>query len=447
MLESLPILPSFLAILNTTRVHFARREAYENFAAIAYGWVMALGKGTVSSALVAGDLVELKHWSAFYRVFSRASWSIDKVGLQVAALVIERLVPEGVITLVVDDTLHSKGGKHVFGAGMHHDALASTRKTARFQYGHCWVVLSVVVRIPFALRPRALPVLFRLNIPKKKVDDYRVQHAKKTEQANEIIELIARAFPDRQFELTGDGLYSCRTVLQALPSNVVMVGKLDLEAALYGPCPERRKEDKGRPRKWGARTPNPTEVAENGEPWLIDEMAMYGRTVTVRYKTFTAWWESAGSDRELRCVVVWRPNGQWPYDAFLSTEPEHTPRHVLERYAERWCCEPMHHETADSLGVDHGQPWNPKAVRRTAPSAMLLYSMVVLWYVEHGRGTAADIYPRRPWYRHKINPSFADMLATLRRATLHPRLFTEVARNRPPEKLEAARDQWMREAA
>jgi hypothetical protein len=66
-----------------------------------------------------------------------------------------------------------------------------------------------------------------------------VPHVKKTEQANEVLDLLAQTFPDRRFELTGDGLYSCRTVLRNMHSNVLMVGKLDLEAALYGPRPLR----------------------------------------------------------------------------------------------------------------------------------------------------------------------------------------------------------------
>lgn len=447
MLESLTILPTFLTLLNSLRPHFSRREAFENFAAIAFGWVMALGRGTLSSALVAGDLVDHKHWSAFYRVFSRARWCTDEVGLQVARLIVEHLVPDGIIRVVGDDTLHHKGGKHVFGAGMHHDPLTSTRKTARFQYGHCWVVLSIIVRLPCATRPRALPVLFRLNVPRKKVDDYGVAHVKKTEQLNELVQLLIDAFPNRQFELTGDNLYSCRTVLQELPQRVEMIGKLDLNAALYRQPPPRQEGQRGRPRKWGERLPSPEEVAKDDSPWSMSTVQIYGRSVTVRYKTFTALWQSAGPGKLLRCVVVWRPHGQQPYEAYFSTESTHAPEYVLEGYAERWCCEPMHHETKESLGVDRGQPRNPQAVQRTAPSAMLLYSIVVLWYVKHGHGTPADIYPRRPWYRHKAAPSFADMIATLRRATLHRRLSTEVGGRRAPGKIEAARDRWMREAA
>jgi hypothetical protein len=49
---------------------------------------------------------------------------------------------------------------------------------------------------------------------------------------------------------------------------------------------------------------------------------------------------------------------------------------------------------------------------RTAPVAMLLYSLVVLWFAQEGhrRDQSLDC----PWYAYKAEPSIADMLATLR---------------------------------
>jgi hypothetical protein len=60
------------------------------------------------------------------------------------------------------------------------------------------------------------------------------------------------------------------------------------------------------------------------------------------------------------------------------------------------------------------------AVLGTAPVAMLLYSLVVLWYAKHGHAAATTRWPVRPWYRHKMCPSFEDMLVSLRRASLRP---------------------------
>jgi hypothetical protein len=51
-------------------------------------------------------------------------------------------------------------------------------------------------------------------------------------------------------------------------------------------------------------------------------------------------------------------------------------------------------------------------VERTAPTAMVLYSLIVLWFAaEDHRHYRA---PWRPWYRTKSGICFTDMLNTLR---------------------------------
>lgn len=447
MLASIPLLSSFLTVLTPLRGCFPRRRAFENFVAILAGWALAQGTGTLSSALVAGDLAARKHWSAFYRFFSRAAWSIDALGLAVAGLLVDRFVPVGVITVAVDDTLHAKGGAHVFGAGTHHDPLTSTRARAQFQFGHCWVVLAIVVQLPFAIRPRALPVLFRLNVPVKMAQKWGIPHRKKTEAAAELVTLLAKHFGSRSLRLVNDNLYSCDTLLKQLPTNVQMVGRLNIEAALYGPLEPVVGPKMGRPKKWGPRLPCPREIAANDEEWQVLQVRIYGRDVTVRVKTWTAFWESSGPDRLLRCVAVWRPNGKYPYESFLSTDPSLTVQEMLESYAKRWSLEVTFHESKASLGVDRPQPWAPLAVKRTAPTGLLLYSLVVLWYADHGHGSSAATWPRRPWYERKQTPSFEDMVATLRRATLRPGLSETADGPRASGELEGALERWFDEAA
>ena len=41
------------------------------------------------------------------------------------------------------------------------------------------------------------------------------------------------------------------------------------------------------------------------------------------------------------------------------------------------------------------------------------HSLVIVWF--HQTGHQSDRFPSRPWYRKKQEPSFADMLTTLRR--------------------------------
>jgi hypothetical protein len=450
VLASIPLLSSFLATLTPLREVFPRRRTFENFVAVLLGMAMAQGTGTVSSALVAADLTDKKHWSSFYRLFSRATWSVNALGLKVAELVVHRFVPSGPLFVAVDDTLHAKGGKNVFGAGIHHDPLTSTRSRAQFQFGHCWVTLAIVVDLPFALRPRALPVLFRLNMPAKMAAKWGVVHQKKTELAAALIALLAARFPDREIRLVNDNLYSCETLLHHLPANVNMIGRLNLEAALHDPVEAKPAEGAslmGRPRKWGPRRATPKQEAEADTPWEERVVHIYGRDVTVRFKTWTAFWRSGGPVRLLRCVVVWRPNGQYPYEAFFSTESSLVVEQILEGYARRWSLEVTFHETKACIGADRPQCWTPAAVERTAPSGMLLYSLVVLWYADHGHHSPAAAWPRRPWYRRKRTASFEDMIATLRRATLHPGLSRRMDPGRDPEKVADGLLRWYEEAA
>ncbi len=45
--------------------------------------------------------------------------------------------------------------------------------------------------------------------------------------------------------------------------------------------------------------------------------------------------------------------------------------------------------------------------------AMFIYTIVVTWF--HRTGHEFVHFPFRPWYRHKQETSFADILTTLRR--------------------------------
>jgi len=61
-----------------------------------------------------------------------------------------------------------------------------------------------------------------------------------------------------------------------------------------------------------------------------------------------------------------------------------------------------------------------KAVKRTAPTAMFLHSLTVVWYASDGHKDFQ--IPVRPWYWWKTEPSFADMLTTLRRKSWEDKL-------------------------
>ena len=68
------------------------------------------------------------------------------------------------------------------------------------------------------------------------------------------------------------------------------------------------------------------------------------------------------------------------------------------------------------LGLEDPANRLPKAVERAAPMALILYSLVIVWFHQTGHGFVR--FPIRPWYQRKQEPSFADLLTTLHSVSL-----------------------------
>src|SRR5262249_34556642 len=88
---------------------------------------------------------------------------------------------------------------------------------------------------------------------------------------------------------------------------------------------------------------------------------------------------------------------------------------ILSAYAGRWAIEVTFENSKQLLGLAEPANRTPLAVVRTAPMALVLYSLIVVWF--HRVGHLLVQYPERPWYRRKCEPSFADLLSTLRRVS------------------------------
>jgi len=98
-----------------------------------------------------------------------------------------------------------------------------------------------------------------------------------------------------------------------------------------------------------------------------------------------------------------------------------------------WWIEETFFGSKTYLGFEEPQGWSRLAVLRTAPVVMLLYSLIVTWFARVGHTLYKPLV--RPWYRTKTRPSFADMLATLKRACLCEEVSERLREARLPENL------------
>ena len=418
------LIPSFLELVHLWSWAMSA-PVFQTFLVVLTGWVFA-PRRTITTMLMVTGMAGLRHHAAFHRLFSAAKWSLDQLGLLLFRLLLPQLDTERV-KLTLDDTLARKRGLKMFGAGMHHDGQGSTRKQALLSWGHCWVILAVVMRVRCCPgRVFSLPVLFRLYLNHKAADRWRRIYRTRPQLAVEMLHLLCKSHPDRRFHALGDSAYGGESVLGHLPSNCDLTSRLPLKARLHEPPPPRQPGKAGRPCKRGPRLPSPElMLAQRGRRVTH---AIYGRQDRVRLVETVARWYGV-PERPLRVVVVQPLSGGRPRQAFYSTRFEQAGSEVITDYAERWSIEEAIQGGKSYLGFEEPQGWSRRAVQRTAPIALLLYSLIVLWFARDGHRFYRPLV--RPWYRKKTRPSFADMLRTLQQESLS----YSISKNRHPERL------------
>lgn len=461
---------TFMVLLDGFRPVFAL-PSFATFSLLMTGWILSTRHRYVTDLIISSDSVGNGHFSDYHRFFSYATWNICDLWKHLARLLIDHFVGrDAVIILAGDDTLCRKRGLGLFGAGMHHDPLISSRAKKLVSWGHDWVNLCLIVANPWWAPGKvfALPICMRLyrnkqgvtkgkakgkgatkkkaapSTKRQKKNEKRAQrkkrkaaarqrknsksrkktsisaHVTRPELMREMLKQVASWFPDRQFLFVADSLYTGESVLSHLPENMDMVGAVHPTGALYEPAP-KRQTGRGAPRKKGKRLPTRDQWAASRTRWTSITFDQYGLHGTFETKARTGLYYKAGKDRVLKFVLTRDTDGKRPTRIFYCTNLEMNVQQILATYAHRWAIEVTHYDAKQLLGLEDPANRLPLAVQRTAPMAMFLYSLTILWYSQHGHKHLR--FPERPWYTHKSEPSFADMLTTLRRVTWEEKLL------------------------
>ena len=261
-----------------------------------------------------------------HRFLSRARWDPDELGLAAARLVVSLLVPAGEPVLVaVDDTLFRRRGKKVWAASWFHDGSAQgPAKTGR---GNNWVVMAVIVRLPFCDRPVALPVLAKLVVK-------GTNSASRLWLARRMTQMLADALPGRRVHVVADSAYAGEE-LKKLGKDVTWTTRLRKDAASHGLPPARVPGKKGRPRLRGGRLPSLAGIAAAATFEQVT-VTRYGKAETVPAAAVTCLWYSVFGTRRVQ-VVLLRDKSSSGYDlALVTTDLDAAPAQVIERYAARW---------------------------------------------------------------------------------------------------------------
>jgi hypothetical protein len=399
------------------------KPSLQTFRALVVGQLAQTGRRTVCGMLVGARLSGVWDHCRAHRFFSRARWSVDELGLRLAELISERLTEPGAPLLVaLDDTLLHRLGRKVHGCFWHHDATANSDRAA-VAWGNNWVVIGIVVRLGFLERSLCLPVLFRLWRPKRKhlpKDQPDPQRPGKPELARTLVDLLAARLAARRIDVVGDAAYAA-SAWRGLPQRVTVTFRLRKDAALYEPKPARTGR-RGRPAEKGARLPRLAQIAlDPATPWSEATATRYGKREQLRVHARRCLWYGALGPTPVVLILIGDATKPCGYQlALISTDLDAAPAQVIERYADRWPIEVCFEDGKQLAGVGHARNRTRRAVERTVPFQFLCMTITIVWYALAGHHPAdvAEHRARAPWYQTKTTPSFADMLAKLRRVIL-----------------------------
>jgi DDE superfamily endonuclease len=412
-------LPSrFAAVILTFAPVFLQQRTWCHAERLLIGAILAPGKRTVTSLLRIVGLNRERRFVNYHRVLSRAAWSALTAARLLLELLIAAFAPAGPVVLGIDDTVERRRGRRIRAKGIYRDPVRSSKGHFVKASGLRWLSLMLLAPIPWAGRVWALPFLTALAPSERYCREHGRRHKKLTDWARQLALQARRWLPGREVVLLGDGSFAALDLLAALARHgLICVTRLRLDAALYEPAPPRRPGTVGRPRTKGARLPNLSVI-------LADEQTRWVRTTVpgwygegdraVEFCSAMAVWRHAGLPVvPIRWVLLRDPQRRFDPQALLCTDPGRDPLQIVRWFVQRWQVEVTFREARDHLGVETQRQWSDRAIARTTPCLLALFSVVTLLATRLSRRARAAVCTDA-WYR-KRRPTFTDTLAAVRR--------------------------------
>jgi hypothetical protein len=411
------ILPySIVMVLGAFASLFSER-VFEHAKLLVVGAILAPGKRTVTAVLRVMGKSDERHFQNYHRVLSRARWPALRGGAILLRLLVRAFVPTGPVVIGIDETIERRRGEQIAVKGIYRDPVRSSHAHFVKASGLRWVCLMLLAPIPWAARVWALPFLTVLS-PSERYYQQGGYHPRTfLDRARQAVWLMRRWLPDRELVVVGDNSYAALEWLDAVRHAVCVITRLRLDAALYEPAPPRQPKQNGRPRLKGERLPTLEKLLTTSRTrWKTLPMAnWYGegaRRVQITSNT-AVWYHSGKSVVPVRWVLIRDPEGRFAPQALLATNPQLTPEQILTYFMRRWQMEATFEEARANLGVETQRQWNAKAIARTTPALLALYSLVTLM-ATHLIGTHTMPVRTAAWYR-KEHATFSDTIALVRR--------------------------------
>jgi hypothetical protein len=410
--------PEILQLLAAFAIVFTV-PTFANARVLLCGAILAPGRRTVTAALRAMGLADDPHFTNYHRVLNRAQWSMWLVSRILLQLIIQLCLPAGApLLLVVDETLERRRGTKIKYKGWFRDPLRSTATQVTKALGIRWIVLAILVPVPWSQRWWALPFLAIPALGPKTSAKLNKRHRTLVDWAAFMIQKVRRWQPEREIILVGDGTYAAVPLIQRcqrLQQPVTLVSRLRLDARLFDPPGPQPKSKRGpKPKKGTRQPPLAARLTDPTTDWQEITVTWYGGVQkTLEFITGTSLWHRQGYDPvPIRWVLLRCPEGSCKPEAYFCSDQTVTAAQIMAWVIARWNIEVTFEEIRAHLGFETQRQWSDRAIERTSPCLLGLFSLVVLM--------AQTLHPetlppqQTAWYA-KSEATFSDALAAVRR--------------------------------
>ncbi len=384
------------------------------------GAILSPRKRTITSALRVMGLSDDSGFAKYHHVLNRAVFSPLQLSRVLLLLVVQHL-SQGDEPLVfgIDETIERRWDRRIKARGIYRDAARSSESHLVKASGLRWISLMWLANIPWAHRTWALPVMTALAPTERYHLKIGKPHKKITDWARQMILQLRRRLPNRHIVVVADSSYAALDLLhfcQSMTRPVTFIARLRLDAALYTPAPPRQPGQMGRPRLKGQRLPTLKTLLDcPNTRWMSAALAWYDDVArTIEFSSQTALWYHTGKPPvPIRWALIRDPMRQFDSQALLCTDTTVAPVQIIKWFVLRWQVEVTFQEARAHLGVETQRQWSDRAIARTTPVLLGLFSWITL--AAHLLGNRCLGTPRSAAWYAKSEPTFVDAIALARR--------------------------------
>lgn len=408
-----PVIISFIAPFT---ILFSR-PVWNNALTLFIGALLCKGKRTVCAALRVMGLSNETAFAKYHHVLNRVEWSLLSASRILLNLIVSMTGGKIPLVFFIDETLERRKGPMIKAKGYYRDAVRSSKKTIVKSSGLKWLTLAASWRFPFSERYFALPFMTVLE-PSAKSDKIAKKRHKTTLQWTiQMLIQVVRWLKNTSIILVGDGGFACGELAwRCLKLRISLITRLKMNACLYDFPPLEAPGKRGRKKTRGAKLFSFKEMI--GMPdlgWKEIIVEGYGqKRKRLKYiSNVTLWGADGFHPVPIKWVLVVDPEGELDPVPLMCTDLAMSPEEIISLYIRRWNLEVTFEEVREHLGVETQRQWSDKAIARTTPILMGLYTIVCLICNRMHEESPIEVV-QTAWYE-KSDATFSDLLKTVRK--------------------------------